>query len=105
MFILFIFFTLLVWFIRLAMIAADDFVGILSTKRIILAVIEITVFFIIVFYTVSNRLSIEQSIQKYYAELSTRKCSNEGEPIEQEGKIINSIERNLQLIKQIVREN
>ena len=42
------------------MLAADDFVGALSNKKRILTVIEIILFFTIVFFTVNNRFNIEQ---------------------------------------------
>ncbi len=56
----FIFLLLFAWFLRLAMLAADDFVGALSNKKRILTVIEIILFFTIVFFTVNNRFNIEQ---------------------------------------------
>ena len=64
MFMLFVFFILFLWFTRLAMLAGDEFVGVLSTKKIILTIFELVLFFLIVFFTVNNRLYLEQTISK-----------------------------------------
>ena len=65
MIMIFIFLVLFVWFTRLAMLAADNFVGELSSRKTILTILEIMVFFPIVFFTINNRFSIEQTILNF----------------------------------------
>ena len=65
MIMIFIFLVLFVWFTRLAMLAADNFVGELSSNKTILTILEIMVFFPIVFFTINNRFSIEQTILNF----------------------------------------
>ena len=65
MIMIFIFLVLFVWFTRLSMLAADDFIGKLSSKKTILTIFEMILFFPIVFFTINNRFYIEQTILNF----------------------------------------